>query len=545
MGGHNLKNLEKENEPKPKVSPVRKALPQIIAVSVKNVLLFAFGMTLGFPTILIPSFSDSKSGERITLDQDAISWISSVNLLCVPLGCLLSGVITQPLGRRRAMQLVNIPFLAAWLLFHYATEPWHVFLALCITGFSGGLLEAPTLTYLAEVTTPNLRGVLASTSTVAVISGILTQFLLGTFFYWRTVALICSIMPVISCFLLFFVPESPYWLVSKNRLEEAQMSIAWLRGWLDMVEVEEEFKEFHKLLISKSQSETDVKSTNLLSSLKTNIHLYLQKRFLWPFSLVTLSFALGHFGGMTTLQTYSVTIFANLKAPIDKYFATVILGIAQALGCILSSLLVHFLGKRKMNFLSLIGTAVCFFVVATYAQILGITNLRTVGQIDQDNIQIGGFSWIPMTFLIGAAFFSHTGIRILPWMLVGEVYYSEIRATASGFSGAASYILGFCANKLFLSLISLITLPGTFWMHTAVCFLGFLLLYFLLPETEGKTLFQITDHFSGGSKMDNSVTNFVNRKKMKKKAALVNGKVNPVFDDTDCDKNNGFIDIRL
>lgn len=61
----------------------------------------------------------------------------------MPIGCLLSGSITQPVGRKRAMQLVNIPFLCAWLLFHFSTEVWQVFLALCLTGLSGGLLEAP------------------------------------------------------------------------------------------------------------------------------------------------------------------------------------------------------------------------------------------------------------------------------------------------------------------------------------------------------------------------------------------------------------------
>lgn len=72
-----------------------------------------------------------------------VFFLGSINLICVPVGCLLSGAITQPLGRKRAMQLVNLPFLAAWLLFFFATEVWQVFLALCITGVTGGLLEAP------------------------------------------------------------------------------------------------------------------------------------------------------------------------------------------------------------------------------------------------------------------------------------------------------------------------------------------------------------------------------------------------------------------
>lgn len=60
-------------------SSFRQALPQILAVCVKNVLLLGFGMTLGFPTILIPSLSGSDPDEAISLGQEAISWIGIKN----------------------------------------------------------------------------------------------------------------------------------------------------------------------------------------------------------------------------------------------------------------------------------------------------------------------------------------------------------------------------------------------------------------------------------------------------------------------------------
>lgn len=89
-------------------------------------------MTLGFPTIVIPAIQGgegrSESSGDIILNKDEISWFSkslksivillineiqinilgSINLICVPLGCLFSGIITQPLGKRRAMQVCNI-----------------------------------------------------------------------------------------------------------------------------------------------------------------------------------------------------------------------------------------------------------------------------------------------------------------------------------------------------------------------------------------------------------------------------------------------------
>lgn len=87
------------------------------------------------------------------------------------------------------------------------------------------------LTYVAEVTEANIRGILSGTGSLFIIIGVTIQFLLGTFLYWRDVALYSMIFPAISFFLLFFVPESPYWLITKNRFEDAKKSLAWLRGW--------------------------------------------------------------------------------------------------------------------------------------------------------------------------------------------------------------------------------------------------------------------------------------------------------------------------
>lgn len=62
-------------------STLRKYLPQILAVTVKNVLLFDFGLSLGFPTILIPNLSGDDPHEIILLDQNGISWIGELRLV--------------------------------------------------------------------------------------------------------------------------------------------------------------------------------------------------------------------------------------------------------------------------------------------------------------------------------------------------------------------------------------------------------------------------------------------------------------------------------
>lgn len=72
----NYSNLQQECQQKTH-SSLQASLSQIIAVTVKNLLLLEFGLSQGFPTILIPSLSGNDPTEKIQLDRETISWIGT------------------------------------------------------------------------------------------------------------------------------------------------------------------------------------------------------------------------------------------------------------------------------------------------------------------------------------------------------------------------------------------------------------------------------------------------------------------------------------
>lgn len=402
---------------------------------------------------------------------------------------------------------------------------------------SGGMLEAPVLTYVAEISTPKLRGILAATGSFCIILGIFSQFLMGLFLEWRIITLLSMIAPALAMVCLCFVPESPYWLVLNNRDEEAKKSLMWLRGWRKSFDcVKQEFDELHKSLMNRESTLSGDKEESLLRA-------FTRRTFILPYFICSLAFFVGHFSGMTTLQTYAVPIFAQLKAPVDKYFATMLLGIVELVGTGSCVMLVRFVGKRKLTFISTFGCGFCFFSTAIYAYFIdrmtgeatpsnvtqSIENTMNETAIDDlvelwtmtstesainstneffSNLQFSSneynetseitdtteldankYSWIPLTLLLGSAFLSHIGIRLLPWMLIGEVYPGRIRGVASGITGGTSYIFGFLANKLFLTMITNLTLPGTFLLYSFVSIIGCIILFIMLPG-KLKHLFQ-------------------------------------------------------
>ena len=129
-------------------------------------------------------------------------------------------------------------------------------------------------------------------------------------------------------------------------------------------------------------------------------------------------------------------------------------------------------------------------------------------------------TWMPAILLILTTLFNHMGIRLLPWVLIGEVFSTETRLVAAGISGGTGYVFAFLSNKLFLSLIEQLNLWGCYFIYVLITLLSTAILYVKLPETEGKSLRDIEMHFAGGQKLSKSV------KSMKKRD---DGRINEAY----------------
>lgn len=119
------------------------------------------------------------------------------------------------------------------------------------------------------------------------------------------------------------------------------------------------------------------------------------------------------------------------------------LGTAQLIGCILGSVFIRSTGKRPLVFASLIGCGLCFFATASYAHFSSLTTdsnisgngsishvsldeydlntdqLFAVGQTIDDEDDL--YRWLPLVLLLGGSMCAHMGVKLIPWMLIGEV----------------------------------------------------------------------------------------------------------------------------
>ncbi|CAH2095258.1 unnamed protein product [Euphydryas editha] len=482
------------------VGRFRSIFSQIIASISSYLLLFDLGMAINFSTIMIPALLNSKEG--LSLDETEASWFGSVSFLSQPVGALLSGPIVDYFGRRKANFIVNIPMLAAWILMYYSWNLPTLFTANALLGIGSGIMEAPISCYIGEISEPSIRGALCTLTQVFTAFGILIMYFLGTFLDWRNAALMCLIAPVASMVTVIFSPETPIWLLTKNREKDAMTSLCKLRGWTSPENVKDEFielaaysKKLQNCVICYSTNQDykycEHESINwLLRRFIKFKYVMLCKETLRPLSLVVMYFLFFVMSGLTPLRPNLINVCGALGMSQDGKRIVLTVGIITFVTSCVVIGLIKILGKRILAIGALFACAVVCTLLSTYAKI----NLDDSVFSYNPSTFPKQTSVIPLVLLYLLAIFTGLGV---PWVLLGEVFPFRSRATSQGLSAASNYVFSFLGSKTFINLETSIKLWGTFATYAAFGFLGSIYLYFFLPETEGKTLQEIEEYYNG------------------------------------------------
>ncbi|GAB0097348.1 facilitated trehalose transporter Tret1 [Sergentomyia squamirostris] len=481
------------------ISKFRMYLPQILASTAKNLLNVDIGLAESFPTIAIPPLLGTVEGgeeEIFHFTAEQASWFGSIAFICTPIGSILSGWVTEPIGRKNAMILVNLPHIAAWLLLHFATSVPQMYLAAILLGLGTGFMEAPVVTYVGEICQPSIRGIITSCTGVAATLGFFIGYLLGTLVTWREAALICLTIPIFTIIAICFVPETPIWLLSRGREKQAMKSLQWLRGWVEAEAVQEEFLELQRYSINSNRcnpcQKIDQPCNHPPPTLIEKMKELIRKRTLKPMFIVTMFFLICQFSGLSGMRPYLVQIFQAYGIPVNPNWATATTALLKFLANIICTICVKIMGKRVMSLTSIVGTAVCTLAIGFYAHIV----LPPGWSSFDKHTEVPGNGIIPMVLFFSVSFITSVGMSPVPWMLLSEVFPFKARTTSAGLVAALYYIMIFISTKVYLNLEEGLGLDGIMWLYGSVAILGFLFFYTFLPETEKCSLEEIENHFS-------------------------------------------------
>lgn len=389
----------------------------------------------------------------------------------------MSGFIMDSIGRRNTLILLEIPVIVGWLLIASATNLSMIYCGRLLVGFGSGLVTAPSRVYTGEVTQPHLRGMLGALASVGVSFGVFLEYILGTVFKWNILCAINACVPLLAFLLMLPMPETPGWLLSKNRREEAKKSLSRLRGNSCNIDLElETLAQFTQKNVVAKQSIRDM--------LRTLVKPYAIK----PFILMFFYFLIYQFSGVNPITFYAVDIFQQSGTDINKYTATVILGSVRLVLTLVACVLMRKCGRRVLTVVSGTGCAIAMLGLGTYMYL---------GELWTMNGEPLKARWIPLACILFYIAVCTIGFLVVPWVMIGEVYPTQVRGIMGGITVCFAHLFVFTVVKTYPYLIKLLNTYGTFWLYGCISLMGTVLLYSYLPETRGRTLQEIEDYFSG------------------------------------------------
>uniref|UniRef100_A0A1B6J4W6 Major facilitator superfamily (MFS) profile domain-containing protein n=1 Tax=Homalodisca liturata TaxID=320908 RepID=A0A1B6J4W6_9HEMI len=470
---------------KDKTDNFRSTFAQIVATLTFSLLSFSIGFVIGMPTIVIGALRNDPSPLGMT--ETAASWFGSVVYIMQPLGSGVSAFLQDILGRKKCLMAVNIPNLIAWIIIYFATRTAHLFIAQIIMGIAMGFLEAPILSYIGETTQPRLRGILTSFSGVFYNLGLMVLNSMSTVMDWRSVVLFSMLGPVAAFIALAFVPDSPAWLVTKGRVRDAEKAYQWLRGWVRPEDVKHELaaivdyvKESQsvKLVNSVEYAAVPTKESPEATKVPSRLQLLMEPGVRRAFRIVFLYFIIMACSSLWGMRPFFIEILEIIGSPMQPHAVLAICGGLQTVGAICGGIAMKLMGKRHLSFLSL---GLCTFCC------LGLGVYLTLRP---------DYPWIPVILFCISYFAGPLGIIVIPWILIMELFPLRARGMAGGICGAVAHGLFFTTTKTYYSLVSVVDISGACYFYGAVGVLGFIYLYWDLPETEGVSLEEIERKFS-------------------------------------------------
>ncbi|XP_018325286.1 facilitated trehalose transporter Tret1 [Agrilus planipennis] len=449
------------------VSNNSKKFPQYIAAISATISAAAAGAVLGWTSPITTDIKDGKYN-KISVTDNELAWIGSFVTLGAILSCFPSGIICNIIGRKSTLLLLLAPFTIGWAFIIWANSVFMIYVGRFLTGIASGACCVAAPLYTCEIAQKEVRGALGSYFQLMVTVGILFAYVIGKCMDPWHYTIVCATLPFLFFFSFIFQPETPHYCLSMGRPEKARSALLQLRG-----------KNYDTgLEMDAIKSALD----SLSGSYSFNDNI--RKRTVVKAFIISLSLMFfQQMSGINAVVFYATDIFKDSGSKIDPKTASIVVALVQVLATILSSLLVDRLGRRIL----LISSGA---VMALSSVLLGVFFTLKMDKII-GNGTLTSLGFLPVTSLCIFVTMYSVGLGPIPWMISSEIFSSELKSIASSVAGTFSWFLAFLVTKFFLELETGIGEDVMFYLFALMSLLGTTFVYFVVPETKGKTIDEV------------------------------------------------------
>lgn len=438
------------------------------------------GFLFGFDTAVING-AVGAIGEWAQVGAAQLGFSVASALIGCAFGAWFAGALAAKFGRIAVMKIAALLFFATSLACGFVWDIWSLTAFRLIGGLAVGAASVIAPAYIAEVSPASIRGRLGSLQQLAIVTGIFVALLCDYALAaaaggaanplwfgleaWRWMFMSECVPALIYGALAFKIPESPRYLVSKGRLEEAAQILEHYVGGSPS----------EKIAQIQETSHTEVKQS--FSVLRgPNLGLL-------PIVWVGLLLAcFQQFVGINVIFYYSSVLWRAVGfGESESLLITVITSVTNIVVTVVAIMLIDKLG-RKM--LLLIGSGGMAATLGTMAYIFGTAPLDPA--TGQPNLVGAAGTVAIIAANLYVVFFGVSWGPVM-WVMLGEMFNNKIRAYALAVAGAANWAANFVVSQTF-PMLSEAGLGLAYGIYTTMALVSFVFVVRLVRETRGREL---------------------------------------------------------
>jgi SP family sugar porter-like MFS transporter len=463
-------------------TPAEFNLAFLIRISIASAL---GGLLFGYDLLVI---SGAKQFYELYFGLDTAllqGWaVSSCIVGCI-VGALNVGWATEKYGRVKLLMFSALLFFISAIGSAYAANFDQFIIYRLLGGIGMGMASTLSPMYIAEVAPAKLRGRFVSINQLTIVIGILLAQLVNYFIAglhplaeglddvallaswhgqhgWKLMFAAEAIPALIFLIAMFFVPESPRWLLNQGNAKSAQRIISRIGG------IDYANKTITEIATSIRNNQ---QQAGLFECLKPGFR-----------KIVTMAVIIAVFQqwcGINVIFNYASDIFRDAGYQIDgTLFNLVIIGITNLAFTFVGMTLIDKIGRKPLMIVGGSGLLLCQLLIG----LCYFTN--TTG-------------WYVFALaLLAIAFFAAT-LGPCAWVMISELFPNRIRGIGMSIAVLSLWLANFILSFTFPILREALGAAGTFWIYAAICCTGIIYIKNSLPETKGKSLEQLEEELLG------------------------------------------------
>ena len=421
------------------------------------------GFLFGFDVVVI-SGADKKL-QLLWNSSDAFhgAVVMGMALWGTVIGAILGGIPTNRWGRKKTLLTIGVLYALSAIGSALSNDPY----VFAFFRFMGGLgvgastIAAPA--YISEIAPAKDRGRLVSLYQFNIVLGILVAFFSNYLLSgigdndWRWMLGVQAIPAIIYTLFVITIPESPRWLISQSRVEEAKKVMKIISPDQDS-----------ELLATQMEED-------YADAPKENIFM---KKYRFPLTLAFLVAFFNQMSGINAFLYYAPRIFGEAGlGEKTALLSSIGIGVVNMVFTLVGVNLIDKVGRKKLMFIGSIG----------YIISLGLVSMAFY------------FHWTGLAIPIFLFLFiaSHAiGQGTIIWVFISEIFPNHLRASGQSFGSSTHWVLAAIIPSLIPTLFSTIG-PGTvFLVFTIAMVFQLLFVIFMMPETKGTTLEKLSKSLS-------------------------------------------------